>query len=109
MYHYNDTCMNRPDQITRRIAEIQAELAHLGDLRPGSLSVQRRRWGGQYLQLSYTHRGKGHTEYIHHQQRPEVERQLLAYKRFRELTKEWLDLAIELCRLKAKAQQDQNP
>jgi hypothetical protein len=49
-------------RIERRVAVIKSALAKLGDMRPGSLSVQSRKWGGEYCQLSYTHRGKGHTE-----------------------------------------------
>jgi hypothetical protein len=56
--------MDRGKQIQRRIAKIKQALAALGDMRPGSLSVQTRSWGGQYHQLSYTHLGKGHTQYI---------------------------------------------
>jgi hypothetical protein len=102
MCHANDTYMDKIQHITQRIEEIKAELMNLGDMRPGSLSVQRRSWGGEYVQLSYTHRGKGHTEYVRSHKQGEVERQVAAYRRFRELTKEWVDLAIELCRLRLK-------
>ncbi|MBT4821707.1 MAG: hypothetical protein HOH43_19535 [Candidatus Latescibacteria bacterium] len=93
--------MDKIHDITRRIERIKAELAALGDMRPGSLSVQSRSWGGEYAQLSYTHRGKGHTEYVRKEKRDEVERQVESYRRFRELTKEWVDLAIEVCKLRA--------
>jgi len=92
--------MDKIHDITRRIERIKNELADLGDIRPGSLSVQSRSWGGQYVQLSYTHRGKGHTEYVRKGNREEVEQQVENYRRFRELTNEWVDLAIKLCKLK---------
>ena len=93
--------MDKIQAIAKEIKRIKAELMALDDMRPGSLSVQRRSWGGQYWQLSYTHRGKGHTEYVREARREEVQRQIANYRRFRELTKEWVDLAIEQCKLKA--------
>jgi len=88
--------------IERRIEKIKQELARVGDMRPGSLSVQTRSWGGEYCQLSYTHQGKGRTQYVSADKREEVERQIANYRKFRDLTKEWVDLAIELCKLKTQ-------
>ena len=94
--------MDKRQRIERRIGKIKESLAALGDLRPGSLSAQTRSWGGQYLQLSYTHLGKGHTQYVPPDQQKAVERQLANYRKFRDLTQEWVTLAIELCKLKAE-------
>ena len=92
--------MDNRTQIERRIAKIKQALAGLGDMRPGSLSTQTRSWGGQYCQLSYTHLGKGHTQYIPQERVTQVKRQLASYRKFKELTQEWVTLAIELCKLK---------
>ena len=99
--------MDRTAQIERRIGKIKQALAELGDMRPGSLSTQTRSWGGQYCQLSYTHMGKGRTEYVPQERVKAVKAQLANHKTFKELTKEWVTLAIELCKLKAT--QDQQP
>jgi len=88
--------------IERKVAKIKRELAALGDMRPGSLSVQTRKWGGEYCQLSYTHRGKGHTEYVPQARRKRVERQIANHRKFRAWMQEWVDLEIELCKLKLK-------
>ena len=93
--------MNRTRQIERRIAAIKRTLGRVGDMRPGSLSVQTRSWGGQYRQLSYTHLGKGRTEYVPPKRVKDVTRQLANYRKFKELTQEWVNLSIELCKLKA--------
>lgn len=93
--------MIRMRQIERRIETIKRTLACLGDMRPGSLSVQTRSWGGHYRQLSYTHLGKGRTEYVPPKRVKEVTRQLANYRKFKELTQEWVNLSIELCKLKA--------
>lgn len=86
--------------LEREIEGIKRKLSALGQMRPGSLSAQTRKWGGQYWQLSYTHRGKGHTEYIPEKSRKIVERQIANYRKFRELTQKWVDADIELCKLK---------
>ena len=93
--------MDRAVQIERRIGKIKKALAELGDMRPGSLSTQTRSWGGQYCQLSYTHLGKGRTEYVPQERLKAVNGQLANHKKFKELTQEWVTLAIELCKIKA--------
>ena len=92
--------MDKVKQMERRIEKIKRTLATIGDMRPGSLSIQTRKWGGQYCQLSYTHMGKGHTEYIPRQRLKTVKGQLANYRKFKDLTQEWVNLAIELCKLK---------
>ena len=92
--------MDRAKQIERRIEKIKQALAELGDMRPGSISTQTRAWGGQYHQLSYTHQGKGRTEYVPKERVRAVKRHLANYKKFKELTNEWTGLAIELCKLR---------
>ena len=92
--------MERTTEIADRIAGIKAELSALGQMRPGSISMQKRRWGRTYCQLSYTHRGKGHTEYVRGEDLETVREQLTNYRRFGELTSEWVDLAVESARLR---------
>jgi len=90
----------KEQSLQREIEGIKRKLLALGEMRPGSLSMQTRKWGGQYWQLSYTHRGKGHTQYIAPKSRKAVERQIANYHKFRELTQKWIDAEIELCKLK---------
>lgn len=92
--------MDEVERLARRIAQIKKALARLGDMRPGSLSTQTRSWGGQYAQLSYTHLGKGRTQYVPPARVKEVKRQIDNYRKFKELTQEWVTLALELCKLK---------
>ena len=99
--------MKKQATLERKIEKIKQDLMNLGDMRPGSLSVQTRKWGGEYGQLSYTHRGKGHTEYVPERRRVEIERQTANYKRFRKLTQEWVKLSMELCKNKEK-NEDEN-
>ena len=99
-----DGKMDKSKQIERKIEKIKSALMELGDMRPGSLTVQTRSWGGEYNQLSYTHLGKGRTEYVPPERVREVKRQIANYRKYKELTQEWVTLAIELCKIRAENQ-----
>jgi hypothetical protein len=97
----NSQSPSRPLQ--QRIRAIQHELARLGPMRPGCLSLQYRKpkeKSGAYYQLSYTYQMKSKTEYVPAELVPQIEQELAHYKRYRELTAEWVDLSITLSRLK---------
>ena len=99
------TITNDKNRIQKRIAAIQNQLAQLGPMRPGCLSRQYRDpklKKGPYYQLSYTARMKSRTEYIHPDLVPQIEQELAEYRRYRELNQEWVQLSIELSRLKIK-------
>ncbi len=73
--------------LDKRIAAIKAALAALGPLRPGSLSQQYNVCGnprcrckaappqkhGPYYQLSYTFRGKSHSDFVRRDALPQVQ------------------------------------
>jgi len=101
-----------------RIERIKKSLAELGDMRPGSISEQYNVCGnptcsckdavnpkkhGPYYQLSYTHRGKHTTEHVKREMVSEMRKQLKNYRRFKDLTEEWVDLSVTLAKLR-KAQ-----
>ena len=91
--------------IETEIAKIKKALLELGHMHPGSLSQQKRSRGGSsrggiYHQLSYSHAGKGHTKYVRPEDVPEVTQEIENYRRFRELTGKWVELAIELAKLR---------
>jgi hypothetical protein len=101
-------------QIKRRIAKIKAELEGLGGMHPGSISEQYNVCGtpncrckdkkdpqkhGPYYQLSFTWRGKSSSRFIRPQRLSEMQQKVRNYRRFRELTNEWVDLCVELERL----------
>lgn len=81
--------------IEARIQGIKRELLKIGEMRPGSLTEQSRGGSGLYYQLSYTHRMKGHTEYVRPDIVSELRRQISTYKRFKMLVEQWVSLAIE--------------
>lgn len=86
--------------IEKEIANIKQALMGLGQMHPGSLSQQSRAAGNTYHQLSYSHQGKGHTKYVRPEDVPEVTQEIENYRRFRGLTTKWVELAIELAKLR---------
>ncbi|MBE0448553.1 MAG: hypothetical protein IBX64_10735 [Actinobacteria bacterium] len=90
--------------IEAEIDRIKKNLMELGRMHPGSLSSQKRTRGGEYHQLSYSHGGKGYTRYVRPENVADVKQELSNYHRFRELTSKWVQLEIELAKLK----RDQN-
>ena len=100
-----------PTQITRKIEHLKQQLAELGPIHPGSLSEQYNVCGkrdcrckdpkdpqkhGPYYHLSFTWRGKSRTLFVRAERLAEMREKLANYKRFRELTDEWVDLVVEL-------------
>jgi hypothetical protein len=92
----------RITQIDQRIEKIKAELAAIGDMRPGSLTRQYKdpkAGTGAYYQLSFTLDMKSRTDYIPRQCVGQVRREVANYKRFKALSAKWVALAIERSRL----------
>lgn len=96
--------------IEKKIEEIQTELLNIGEMRPGSLSQQYNICGAQtcrckdlknpkkhgpYNQLSYSFKKKNTSQFIRPECVDSIENQLKNYKHFKELTEEWVGLAIQ--------------
>ena len=89
-------------QIERRVAEIKRELSELGPMRPGSMSVQYKdpaSQSGAFNQLSFTHGARSKTEFIRAEFVDDILMQTANYKKFKELSVEWISLSIEHSRL----------
>ena len=90
-------------QIETQIQKIKDELCEIGEMRPGSLTLQYKvpkEKKGPYYQLSYTHKMRSRTQYVRVELVEEIRQQIQVYKRFKELIEEWIDLAIEHCQIK---------
>lgn len=97
-------------QIERRIDKIKVELAEMGEMRPGSLTMQYKdpeAQSGSYYQLSYTLDMKSRTEYIRREHVSDIRRQIRNYKRFKKLSGAWIALSIEHSRLAMKLARNQ--
>jgi hypothetical protein len=88
----------KQQHLEERIAELKAELAALGRMRPGSLSTQARSRGSGYFQVSYSRAGKLHCDYVRPDYEPVIRAEIQTYRRYRDLTRLWVDLELELSR-----------
>ena len=109
---------SRIQSLERKVQTLKTQLTALGDLRPGSLSKQYNVCGkpgcrckhpkhpqrhGPYYQLSWVHRGKSTTQFIRRPWVKTVQSQIDAYRQFRKLTQRWVDLALQIAKLKLRA------
>ncbi len=94
------------EQIENEIVQIKTELMTIGAMRPGSLTCQyknpKEKLGANY-QISYTFKMKSKTDYVKMACVEDIAEQIEAYKRFKELTERWVELAILSSNLKMKA------
>jgi hypothetical protein len=92
-------------QIENRITKIKNELMTIGEMRPGSITRQFKdpvkKIGGAY-QISYTHRMKSRTEYVRPRFVKVLEKQVASFAKYKKLTQEWVDLAIEYSKEKIR-------
>ena len=101
-------------KLQERIARLKSQIRELGTMRPGSLSRQYNVCGkpgcrckdsrnprrhGPYYQLNYVYGGKKTSEFVRSQNLKVVRSQLANYKRFRQLTDQWVGSALKLARL----------
>ena len=98
----------------RQIQAIKDQLAALGPLRPGSLTRQYRqprRRQGAYYQVSYTLRMRSHTDYVRPNEVAQLRHELAAYRRFKQLTTRWVQVALRRSRWvirRARSVQDES-
>ena len=102
---------NRVRQIERRIGRIKQALEKIGPMRPGSLTRQYKNpkeKSGPYWQISYTRNMKSRSEYVRQECVAEIRKQIAAYKRFKRLMDEWIDLSIEASKLNMRLDKERN-
>lgn len=97
------------DGLERKIEAIQQALLALGPMHPGSISRQYQVCGragcrcmdpeqprrhGPYHKLAYVHRGKPVCRFVRGDCVTDLTRRLAAYKTFRKLVDQWIELSI---------------
>jgi len=90
--------LKKLDKIENKIKKIKQELQTIGEMRPGSLTLQYQKpkeKKGPFYQISYTHHMKSRTQHVRPEFVKELQEQIKNYKQFKELMTEWVDLAIE--------------
>ncbi len=105
-------------KIERKIQAIKAKLLELGPMRPGSVSAQYNVCGkpgcrckdpqtprrhGPYYQLNYVYQGKKKSQFIRRENLKQVRQELATYKKFRQLTDQWIGLALQAAQLSLKS------
>ena len=89
---------DRIREFEQRINAIKTALQKTGPMRPGSLTCQYRnpKEGTRaFWQLSYTRNMKSRSEYVRKEMVKDIQKEIAAYKRFKDLIDEWVDLSIE--------------
>lgn len=92
-------------QIQRRVEKIKQLLLNIGEMRPGSLTMQYQKpkeKKGRFYQISYTYKMRSKTEYVRPEFVKNLKDQVAQFKKFKKLMQEWIDLAIEHSQLKMK-------
>ena len=90
-------------KIEKKIQELKCRLVELGDMRPGTLSVQYRdprEKKKPFHQISYTHKGKGRSEYVRAENLETVRDEIATYKMFKSITEEIIDLSMNASRIR---------
>jgi hypothetical protein len=85
-------------QLEAAIERIKRELRGLGPMRPGSLSRQYRDPKTKkrpFHQISYTHKGRGRSEYVRSENLGQLRRETANFKRFRKLAEQWVELSLK--------------
>ena len=105
------TSSDRTEQLRKRRAELKDQIAHVADLRPGSLVERYRRCGkpnchcaargavahGPSYSLTHEVHGKTVTKVIPPDAIEQTRRQIAEYQRFRSLAKQLVDTSAQLC------------
>ncbi len=89
--------------IEKRIKKLTGRLTRLGNMRPGTLTVQYRNPANKknpFHQISYTHKGKSHSEYVRAENLKTVRQEIAAYTRFIIIHKQIIELSIEASRIR---------
>ncbi len=92
-------------KIIARIERVKLQLNELGPMRPGSISRQYRKPKERehpFYQISYTHKMKSRSEYLRKENLATIRLETANFKRFKKLTEQWVDLALELSQLRTR-------
>ena len=89
--------------VEKAIRMLKQRLVSLGDMRPGTLSVQYRNPAERKIpfnQISYTYKGRSRSEYVRPENLDAVRREIEAYKRFKCILSRLIDLSIQASRIR---------
>jgi hypothetical protein len=111
------TVIKEQRKLLARLEKIKFEISEIGEMRTGSLTEQYNVCGqqnckckdkenpqkhGPYYQLSYTRYKKSTSEFVSKDRVASVRQHLSNYKLFMSLKDEWIDISIQLAKLRRK-------
>ena len=111
------------NEVENKIKKIKRELFKIDEMRPGSLSQRYNVCGvakcrckdpknpqkhGPYTQLSYVQQGKNGTKLIRQAFVKKIEKETRQYKKFKELSNQWIALAMERSDLQMQLEIEEN-
>jgi hypothetical protein len=88
-----------------QIERLKRQLLALGPMRPGSITRQYRlpkEKERPFYQISYTHRMRGHSEYVRPENLATLRKETATFKRFRKLMDRWIGLALAASQLRIR-------
>lgn len=92
--------------IEKKISVLRARLTNIGNMRPGTLSIQYRNPSEKrnpFNQISYTHKGRSRSEYVRPENLEAVRSEIEAYKEFKAAIDQLIDLSIQASRMRCKS------
>lgn len=98
--------MSTLERTEARIEAIKKQLLAQGPMRPGSLTKQYRDPKTKkrpFYQLSYTYRMRSRSEYVRPEHLAVLRQETTAFKRFKKLVNQWIDLALKASQLRVAA------
>jgi hypothetical protein len=105
VYAYKETPMANATlrTIEKRIRILKRRLIDVGNMRPGPLGVQYRHPAEKKIpfnQISSTYQGKSRSEYVRAENLETVRREIDAYKRFKSVLNQLLELSLQASRIR---------
>ena len=94
---------NNLGKLEKEIRRLQQRLASIENLRPGTLSIQYRdplERKTPFNQISYTLQGRSRSEYVRLENLDAVTQEIEAYKQFKTLCAQIVDLSIQASRIR---------
>ncbi len=98
--------MSTLERTEARIDSLKKQLLALGPMRPGSISKQYRDPKTKkraFYQISYTHQMRSRSEYVRPEHLAVLRQETAAFKRFKKLVNQWIDLALKASQLRVAA------
>jgi hypothetical protein len=86
-----------------RLARVRKELMSIGDMRPGSITIQYRdpkERKHPFFQISYTHHMRSHSEYVRPENLKALKKETSVFKRFKSLVNQWIDISLKVSQMR---------